>query len=103
MVAGTTQASGWNGHVGAGLRLVGDRRSTPTLGQDFPLDSYAALDLNADVSNDHWTVRLFVKNVTDERAYENIDAFSTLAGTIDHLNASPIQPRTAGVEIDFRF
>jgi iron complex outermembrane recepter protein len=102
-VAGTAQTSGWNGHVGAGLRLVGDRRSTPTLGQDFPLDSYAALDLNADVSNDHWTVRLFAKNVTDERAYENIDAFSTLVGTIDHLNASPIQPRTAGVEVDFKF
>jgi len=103
VVAGTTQSAGWNGHVGAGLRLVGDRRSTPTLGQDFRLDSYAALDLNADISNDHWTVRLFVKNVTDERAYQNIDAFPTLVGTIDHLQGSPIQPRTAGVEVDFKF
>ncbi|MGI9087516.1 MAG: TonB-dependent receptor [Chthoniobacterales bacterium] len=103
MVAGTTQRAGWNGHVGLGVRLVGDRRNTPTAGQSFPLDSYGALDLNADISNDHWTVRVFVKNVTDERAYQNIDAFPTLTGTIDHLKGTPIQPRTVGAEVDFKF
>ncbi len=103
VVPGITQKAGWNAHVGAGLRLVGDRRSTPTFGQDFPLDSYAALDLNADISNDHWTIRVFAKNVTDERAYQSIDAFSTLLGTIDHLQGVPIQPRTIGAEVDFRF
>ncbi len=102
-VAGTTQSAGWTGHVGAGLRLVGDRRSTPTAGQDFPLDSYAALDLNADISNDHWTVRVFAKNVTDNRAYQSLGAFTTLVGTIDHLTGVPIQPRTIGVEVDFKF
>jgi outer membrane receptor protein involved in Fe transport len=103
MVAGTTQTEGWKGHIGLGIRFVGDRRSTPVVGQDFPLDSYAAGDLNADISNDHWTVRVFVKNVTDERAYQNIDALQTLVGTIDHLQGTPIQPRTVGVEVDFKF
>ncbi len=103
IVAGTTQIAGWNGHVGLGVRLVGDRRSTPTLGQDFPLGSYGALDLNADISNDHWTVRVFARNVTDERAYQNIDAFPTLVRTIDHLQGVPIQPRTVGIEVDFKF
>jgi iron complex outermembrane recepter protein len=103
VVAGTTQTPGWNGHLGAGVRWVGHRRSTPTLGQDFALDSYGALDLNADVSNDHWTVRVFARNVTDERAYQTIDAFPTLVGTIDHLQGIPIQPRTIGVEVDFKF
>ncbi len=102
-VAGTTESTGWNGHLGLGIRLVGDRRSTAVAGQDFPLDSYGALDLNADISNDHWTVRVFAKNVTDERAYQNIDAFATLTGTIDHLQGVPIQPRTVGVEVDFKF
>ena len=59
--------------------------------------------MNADISNDHWTVRVFAKNVTDERAYQNIDAFATLTGTIDHLQGVPIQPRTVGVEVDFKF
>ncbi len=104
VVAGTApQTPGWNGHVGAGVRIVGERRSTPTAGQDFRLDSYAALDLNADISNDRWTVRVFVKNVTDERAYQNIDAFPTLTGTIDHLKGTPIQPRTVGAEVDYKF
>ncbi|MBA3962695.1 MAG: TonB-dependent receptor [Chthoniobacterales bacterium] len=103
IVPGTTQSLGWTGHLGLGVRLVGDRRSTPTAGQSFPLDSYGALDLNADISNDHWTVRVFAKNVTDERAYQNIDGFATLVGTIDHLQGVPIQPRTVGVEVDFKF
>ena len=59
--------------------------------------------MNADISNDHWTVRVFVKNVTDERAYQTINAFTTLVGTIDHLQGIPIQPRTVGVEVDFKF
>ena len=103
MVAGTTQSAGWTGHVGLGVRAVGDRSSTPTRGQTFQLDSYGALDLNADISNDHWTVRLFARNVTDERAYQNIEAFPTLLGKIDHLKGTPIQPRTVGVEVDFKF
>ena len=103
VIAGTASTPGWNAHVGAGVRMVGDRRSTPVLGQDFALDSYAALDLNADISNDRWTVRVFAKNVTDERAYQNIDAFQTLFGTIDHLQGVPIQPRTIGVEVDLKF
>ena len=103
VIAGAASTPGWNAHVGAGVRMVGDRRSTPVLGQDFALDSYAALDLNADISNDRWTVRVFAKNVTDERAYQNIDAGPTLFGTIDHLQGVPIQPRTIGVEVDLKF
>ena len=103
IVAGTTQSAGWTGHVGLGVRLVGDRSSTPVAGQAFPLDSYGALDLNADISNDHWTFRVFAKNATDERAYQTIDAFPTLIGTIAYLQGVPIQPRTVGVEVDFKF
>ncbi len=60
--------------LGAGLRMVGDRKSVPesggsTPGTDlaYPLGSYAALDLNADIYNKNWTVRVYVKNLTDER------------------------------------
>ena len=102
-MSGTTQIPGWNGHLGGGVRMVGDRRSASSAGQTFPLDSYGALDLNADISNDHWTVRVFARNVTDERAYQNIDAFPTLVGTIDHLQGTPIQPRTVGLEVDYKF
>lgn len=103
--ASPSASGGWKGHVGAGLRLVGDRvsevESSPT---SQKIDSYAALDLNADISNANWTVRVYVRNLTDERAYQSITAVSNgITGTLDHLNGVPIQPRTVGVEVDFRF
>ena len=113
MVAGTIQTGGWNAHFGAGLRMVGDRLSAPESGgstffpaTDLPyqLGSYAALDLGADIYNKNFTVRVYAKNVTDERAYQTITPINNLiAGGVDHLNGIPIQPRTFGVEVDFRF
>lgn len=102
---------GWNSHFGAGLRMVGDRKSAPesagpATGTEapYPLDSYAALDLGADIYNKNWTVRLFVKNVTDERAYQTINAVSDeITGAVDHLAGIPIPPRTIGIEVDWRF
>ncbi len=65
-----------NSHFGAGLRMVGDRKS----------------------------VRVFVRNVTDERAYQTIAPTSNaVTGALDHLNGTPIQPRTVGLEVDYRF
>ncbi len=109
-VSGATLSGEWRGHVGLGVRLVGERKSAVESGGSVPgtplayqLDSYGALDLNADVSNANWTVRLYVRNATDERAYQTIGPVNTLTGTVDHLNAVPIQPRTVGVEVDFKF
>jgi hypothetical protein len=69
----------------------------------FRQDSYAALDLNADVTNGPCTIRIFARNVTDERAYETIAPITNISGAVDHLAAVPIQPRTVGIEFDFRF
>lgn len=112
----------WEGHVGGGFRWVDDRVAgtterqvivdpTPpgtvvqtTITPPLALDSYHALDLYASVSNEHWTVRAFVKNATDERAYSSIaDLSSALTGATAQWNAVPIQPRTLGLEVDFRF
>ncbi|MEP6967050.1 MAG: TonB-dependent receptor, partial [Pseudomonadota bacterium] len=62
----------WTAHLGGGLRLQSSRRSGNFQGTVFREPGYAALDLDADVSNGRYTLRLFAKNVTDERAYENI-------------------------------
>ena len=109
-VAGATQTGGgWNAHFGAGLRMVGDRLSAPESAgagtpAPYPLDSYAALDLGADLYNKNWTVRVFVKNVTDERAYQTISPISNqITGAVDHLAGVPIPPRTIGIEVDWRF
>lgn len=107
--ASVTQVAGsggrtWIGHVGAGYRWVGETESavesSPTA---YRQDSYGALDLTADVSNGRYTIRAFARNVTDERVYQTITPVNTISGTVDHLAGVPIQPRTVGIEFDFRF
>jgi iron complex outermembrane receptor protein len=99
-----TQTGGWNGHLGLGVRYVSDSKSQVESSPDaFHQDAYAALDLTADVTNGPCTIRIFARNVTDERAYETITPITNLSGVNDHLVGTPIQPRTVGIEFDFRF
>jgi iron complex outermembrane recepter protein len=94
--------SAWEGRVGGGYRWQDDRltelESDPAA---IKLDSSGVLDLNADIGNDHWTFRAYTKNLTDERSYSTVDP--ALSGATAHLGAIPIQPRTYGLEVDFRF
>ena len=97
--------SGWTARVGGGLRYVGDTFSglEDTFGS-FPQDSYNVLDLNADMSNERWTVRLFIKNLTDERVYTNLTALpNALTGDVNKVVGVPLQPRTIGIGFDAKF
>ncbi|HEY5804268.1 MAG TPA: TonB-dependent receptor [Lysobacter sp.] len=116
-------SNGWTAHFGGALRYVGATRNGTTARQDIldpgttpptllmsdvtrplELDSYTLVDLNAYVSNDNWTFRAFVKNVSDERAYQSIgDITSELTDVTEKLVAAPVQPRTFGIEVDYRF
>jgi len=98
-------ASGWTGRVGGGLRYVGSRKtdleSNPNA---LELKSYEVLDLNADFSNDRWTIRIYVKNATDKRVYTNETAIlSALDGSITQIRGIPLTPRTIGVGFDVNF
>lgn len=112
----------WEGHAGGGFRWVDDRVSgtterqvitdpgppssvlATTITPPLELDSYGALDLYASITREGWTIRGFVKNATDEDAYSSIATLSSaLTGAVAQLNAVPIQPRTIGLEVDFRF
>jgi outer membrane receptor protein involved in Fe transport len=115
--------NGWMAHFGAAVRYVGDRKNTttnineiffdgtepPTLlvsTTTLPVDvaSYWSLDLSAFVANEHWTLRGYVKNVTDERGYQTIgDVTSAVTGAVAKMIAAPIQPRTFGFEVDYSF
>ena len=101
-----TAFGGREAHVGAGWRYVDERQSevvTLTDNLSYLLPEYDVVDLNADVQFDAVSVRVFVKNLTDERAL-------TGGGTtVDGLN-SPIrldlnvlQPRTVGLSVDVQF
>jgi iron complex outermembrane receptor protein len=111
----------WTANFGGGVRWVDDRTNGTTERQvvrllDPPtvldeevteplvIDSYYAVDLYAAFSNENWTLRAYMKNATDERAYSTMnDVVDQVTGVTHHTAASPIQPRTFGVEVDYRF
>jgi len=92
----------WQVRTGAGLRLVGDRLSAVTHSQySFRMPSYYAVDLDAALSNSRWTVRLFLKNLTDQRAYLGYQILTNgLTGQATQLLGAPLQPRTVGIAVD---
>ncbi|WP_407353627.1 TonB-dependent receptor [Luteimonas sp. R10] len=115
-------AGGWYGHVGGAFRHVGNRvagtsdRQRITLPGDpstvldetivppLEVGSYDAFDLYASVGNGSWTIRTFVNNVGDERGWSSMMRVEgALSGRLAHLRAVPIQPRTLGLEFDYRF
>jgi outer membrane receptor protein involved in Fe transport len=98
-------AANWTGRVGGGVRYVGSSVSqlehSPLA---LPQDSYTVVDLNGDVSNETWTFRVFVKNLTDKRVYTNLTALTNAGtGEIDRVNAVPLMPRMVGVGFDVKF
>lgn len=114
--------SDWTAHFGGALRFVDETENSttnvenifnatttpPTLlvstrTEPLRVDDYWSLDLNAYVANDNWTFRAYVKNVTDERAYQRFNDVTALSGGVNNLAAAPIQPRTVGIEVDYRF
>jgi len=111
---------GWNGSIGGAFRHVGDRVSGTSSRQQVVLPdgtvvqdeissppdvgSYDALDLHASVVKGSWTIRTYVNNVTDERGWSSMgEAENALTGELVQLRAVPIQPRTWGMEFDYRF
>jgi outer membrane receptor protein involved in Fe transport len=94
----------WTGHVGAGLRLVGDRPQAFRTDPNFLVaDGYQAVDLNASVSDDRWTVRAYVKNLTDEHAELTKAVFVDGLNRPVRITGTPLQPRTIGLSLDVRY
>jgi outer membrane receptor protein involved in Fe transport len=69
----------------------------------IPTAAYSALDANTDISNSHWTFRIFAKNLTDKRAYLTAFSFPDLNGTVVQNEGTVLQPRTIGLAVDYEF
>lgn len=117
-----TTAGGLNGQVGAALRWVGGRVNDTTERQrvtapgdpstvldeqitaPLRIGSYRALDVYAGIGGQRWDVRAYINNVTGEDGWSSMEPMTgALTGTTVQLSAVPIQPRTFGVEFDYRF
>lgn len=102
-----------NAHVGGAWRYVGEQsngfpgvsgflNSQPQLA----LPSYNILDLRAGIDFDTFSLQLFAKNVTDERA---ITQFGGVGDTLPDVTLSPngaavlVRPRTIGISVSANF
>lgn len=115
-------SGGYSGQVGAAYRWVGDRVNDTTerqritapgdpatvlqeeLTPPLKVGSYHAFDVYAGIGRWSWEVRVYVKNVGNERGWSSLEPIAgALSGQTAQLSAVPIQPRTYGLEFDFRF
>jgi iron complex outermembrane recepter protein len=102
---GWDAGKGWNAKIGAGLRLVGkrDQPGLATINQ-YSIKGYSALDLNGEISNDTYTIRLYAKNVTDERALLSVAAIPDgITNAPLQLEGAVLTPRTIGMALDVKF
>jgi outer membrane receptor protein involved in Fe transport len=100
-------------HVGGAWRYVGEQSTGfPGAGgvlngaEQIELPSYNILDLRAGVDFQTFSLELFAKNVTDERAVTQFGGFGdTLPDNVGDPNGAAVlvRPRTIGVSLTARF
>ncbi|MEN5060035.1 TonB-dependent receptor [Luteimonas sp. TWI1416] len=89
----------WHGRVGGGFRFTGNRVGIG----GYEIESYRAVDLHAELTNLRWTARLYARNLTDERSYVSTGLVRDVFNRDVAVVGVPLQPRTVGMSIDYRF
>jgi outer membrane receptor protein involved in Fe transport len=101
----------WNASVGAGVRYVGSEYPRPPsiqgllTSQPNTKDSeYTTADLRAGLSNDKYSVNLYVRNLFDKLVYTGQSPIQNpLTGVVHGIVAVPLEPRVIGISIDAKF
>ena len=92
-------------YAGLTLRQVGQRNagfdSPATSVPNFRLPGYVMLDLQAGLDIDGWELGAFVRNLADKRGLSSADTALTAFG--GPLRATPMQPRTVGMNLQRAF
>ena len=97
--------SGNPAHAGLTVRAVGQRNagfdSPATSVPYFSMPGYALADVNVGVDIGGWQVGAYVRNIADKRALSGADTALTAFG--GPLRATPMQPRTVGLNVAREF
>jgi iron complex outermembrane receptor protein len=99
------EVAGRAAYAGLAIRQVGQRNagfdSPATSVPNFRMAGYVIGDLQAGVTVDGWELGAFVRNLADKRALSSADtALTTFGGP---LRATPVQPRTVGLNVTRAF
>jgi iron complex outermembrane recepter protein len=91
--------------IGGGIRHTGGRFSAVESDPDaLTIDSYTAIDLNGSVTfSDRYTLRLYIRNLTDEGGPITRALINNGINQPSHINVVPLQPRTIGLALDVNF
>ncbi len=84
------------GFVNANWRFSGSRGGEFSTGTRQHLSSYNIFDLRAGIENERWTLALYVKNLSDQRAMTAVQTYSYLTATLN-------TPRTVGASLTANF
>ncbi|HEV2597155.1 TonB-dependent receptor [Sphingopyxis sp.] len=94
----------WKASIAGSMRFVGDRyTATPNSADAIKLPDYTAFDLSLRASNERWTAQIYVRNLTDSRGLLSAGVSTSALGGRNYVNAVPLQPRTIGLAIDFKY
>lgn len=101
-----TIAGDYEAFVGLNVNYVGSRKMEFEQSSTLPrisLPSYTTYGLNVGVTTGSWTLTLYGRNITDEKAYTNAGrrAASLASGTNARLAAYLIQPMTYGFTLAY--
>ena len=99
------ELAGKRAWAGLGVRHVGQRNAgfdTPTSSVPyFSIPSYTVADAQLGVDLDGWELGAFVRNLADKRGLSGADTALTSFG--GPLRATPLQPRTVGLNVSRSF
>jgi outer membrane receptor protein involved in Fe transport len=96
--------SSWTARFGGGYRYVGARNvSFPANPVFIRTPSYEVVDLTAGLTNERWGIRLYAKNLTDERAYVTPGMVLDPDNQPLQIASSILQPRAVGLGFDVKF
>jgi iron complex outermembrane recepter protein len=97
--------NGWDGKFSGAVRWVDEQLGAqPASGAPlFTLPAYTVADLRASFKKGDYDIGLYVRNLTDERAYSGAYPFVGLTGGIQQIDYYVIQPRTLGVSVSKHF
>ncbi|ODU66544.1 MAG: TonB-dependent receptor [Rhodanobacter sp. SCN 65-17] len=92
--------NGWSGFVGGSYRYVGSRTSDflSVPGPRISVPAYHGIDLHAGTYVGNWTIRAYVKNLTNARGMTSLSS-ETTDPQGSPFAASYVPPRTVGVVV----
>ena len=97
-------AGNWSGFVGGSYRYVGKRKTDfqTVPGPRFDVPSYDGVDLRVGVNYINWTIKAYVKNLTNDRGISSMSS-ETTDPTGSPFGVIYVMPRTVGVSASVSF